>query len=316
MKNLAKSRRSKVLGITLVTMLFAAAVMPLAGAAKGGVGGKDTAPGQIRKTTTTTVPSLKFAKLSDSNDSAFHFCGILTDTRVACWGNNFYGQTGNPNTGYVNYPISATDLANCDPTVYVCTETTVTEDAVTALPYIIPNISGATQVAVSRSATCIVANTNLYCVGQKYTSLYAGPEMWSPVVQQIPLTGVTRVTLWSNSACAETTSGNYCWGYNFWNTFAPDQFAAGTYILPTPTPITVGIDQVMPPKSNFDCSIVSGSAYCKGDNDYGEIGNGTITQDYTHYNYIDPAQQVVGISGVTQISETPITRCEIGRAHV
>ena len=52
MKNLAKSRRSKVLGITLVTMLFAAAVMPLAGAAKGGVGGKDTAPGQIRKTTT------------------------------------------------------------------------------------------------------------------------------------------------------------------------------------------------------------------------------------------------------------------------
>ena len=53
-------------------------------------------------------------------------------------------------------------------------------------------------------------------------------------------------------------------------------------------------------------------------NDYGEIGNGTITEDYTHYNYVDPAQQVVGISGVTQISETPITRCALqsdGKAY-
>jgi alpha-tubulin suppressor-like RCC1 family protein len=318
MKYLAKSRNSRAFGLAILLLLVVAWAMPVAGAVKGGVGGKDNAPGQIRKTTTTTVPTLKFTKLSDSNDSAFHFCGILSDTRVACWGNNFYGQTSNPVTGYIDYPISATDLANCDPTVYVCTQTTVTEDSVVPLPYIVPNITGATQVAVSRSATCIIANSNLYCVGQKDISLYSGTGNWSPVVQQIPLTGVTRVTLGAFAACAETTSGNYCWGYYYWNTAAPDQFPVGTYSLPTPTLVSVGIDQIIPPATNVDCSISSGLAYCKGSKDYGQIGDGTITEDYRYDTYDSTPRQVLNVSGVTQIAETPIIRCALqsdGKAY-
>lgn len=306
--------KTKLLIAIMFFSLFTVSSFDLATAAPKVGTGKENAPGQSKKVTTTTVPpALKFKNIATPNR---HNCGVLTDGRVACWGDNFYGQVGTLPAEYVNYPISAADIASCDATVYNCSVTVVTEDAVVLKPFIIPGLSNVDRVEVSLRMSCALTGGQIYCWGDnKLGELANGTTdgLVNTTPSLIPLTGVTDFRLKQASGCAQTSDGVYCWGYNYWSIITNGAFNPGTYVLTTPTKTNLTLDQVMPLDQNL-CNIQSGVIYCYGDNDYGQSGNGTINENYNYSSYTTIPTAVSNITDAILVRDGNITRCAVTAA--
>jgi alpha-tubulin suppressor-like RCC1 family protein/murein DD-endopeptidase MepM/ murein hydrolase activator NlpD len=190
-----------------------------------------------------------------------HTCALTSSGGVKCWGNNSWGQLGDSTYSPRTTPADVTGLT-----------------------------SGVTGIATKDIHTCAVtAGGGVKCWGYKfYGQLGDGTSVWdgnSPIGKSTPVdviglgTTATKVTTGSYHTCALTGAGGVkCWGYS-------DRLGIGTvanFVTPTPVDVTGLTNSVMAVTAGLDHTCVlldyGGLAVgvkCWGENDYGQLGDGT-----------------------------------------
>ena len=193
-----------------------------------------------------------------------HTCALLSDGTAACWGYNPNGELGDGTTNESNTPIVVTGGALAGKTV--------------------------TNITAGQYHTCAVLSDGTATCGGDNGSGQLGngtTNSTTPVaVTSGALTGktVTNITAGGGHTCAVTSYGTAaCWGQNdqgqladgtTTNSTTPVAITSGALTGKTVTNITAG-DYHM-------CAILSnGTAACWGNNNYGQLGNGTTTNSTT-----------------------------------
>ncbi|MFM7678398.1 MAG: RCC1-like domain-containing protein, partial [Roseiflexaceae bacterium] len=184
-------------------------------------------------------------------------CALNTVGAAYCWGGDNYGGLGNGTTGSVStIPVAVTMPAG------------VSFSSLTAGHY------HTCALTTTGTAYCWGYNNN----GQLGNDTYTDSSV--PVAVSMPA-GVTftAISAGQSHTCALTTTGTaYCWGLNIYG-----QLGKGDSNLGSKTPAAV----TMPAGVSFTsltvgdmhtCALNSaGTAYCWGTNQYGQLGNGTNT---------------------------------------
>ncbi|HWU20135.1 MAG TPA: cutinase family protein [Nocardioides sp.] len=174
-------------------------------------------------------------------------CETRSDLTAWCWGRNDLGQFGTGTTGGSGSPVQV-------------------------------KTTGWTQLSTSGSTTCgIKRNGGLYCWGLNNYGQTGRPiskAVLSP--QRIGTVADWRQVAvgWSHACAVRATGQLYCWGQNL-----RGQLGLGTTGAPHTTPTLVGIGRSwvsVTAAGWHTCGIRrNGSAWCWGDNTFGELGNGT-----------------------------------------
>jgi alpha-tubulin suppressor-like RCC1 family protein len=194
----------------------------------------------------------------------YHICGIASDDKAYCWGYNGYGQLGDGGTGDRYNPMPV---------------------AQGAMP------SGATFKSLTAGSwhTCgIASDDKAYCWGYNpYAQLGDGGTsnryMPTAVAQGAMPSGAMVKSLsagYYHTCSIASDDKAYCWGLNN-NGHVGDGTTSGRS---TPTAVAQG---AMPSGATVKsvtagmyntCGIASDDkAYCWGNNDYGQIGDGTTS---------------------------------------
>ncbi len=212
----------------------------------------------------------------------FHSCAVLNDGTVRCWGNNEDGQLGDGTT----------------------------EDALT--PVAVSGLTGVSSVSLGTSSSCALTDGGaVFCWGSNVEGQLGDDRacgMRCPLPQQVSgfESGVAQVDVGGLHACALTGLGAVlCWGFNF-----DGQVGDGTEdnirIVPTQVfGLEGGVDAVSVGGRfrGHACALLnSGTLRCWGDNDVGQVGDGT-TEDR-----IAPVV-VPELEGVTHIAAGDAQMC-------
>jgi alpha-tubulin suppressor-like RCC1 family protein len=254
---------------------------------------------------------------ADTDPLAVNTCVVTPTGGASCFGLNTYGQGGNGNmlSECAPSPVLASGFAHVSTgqghTCSLMLDGTLrcfgqnasgqlgigsTTDADT--PQTVPGIASATQISAGWSHTCALAGGVLRCWGDNtYGQIGDGTttNRLSPVV--IPAAGALTYTFVSAGAmntCAVRSDGTVvCWGDNSrvqCGANAPANMAASPIAVPnitTAKAVAVGYDHV--------CALLTGGTVeCWGDNDDGELGDGTMGSEGVPV-------QAMGLAGVTRL---------------
>jgi alpha-tubulin suppressor-like RCC1 family protein len=198
-----------------------------------------------------------------------HTCALTGSADVRCWGGNWLGQLGDGTTSdrYVPVPVvGLSDVANIAPGWY--------------------HTCAATR---SGGALCWGYNAAGQ-LGDGTTQTRLTPEGVSGLS-----TGVAAVATGFYHSCAVMRSGGVkCWGYNNYG-----ELGDGTGIdshVPVDVVGVSGASAVATGSfSHHVCALTGGHVKCWGENDSGQLGDGTWTRRLTPV-------QVPGLSGVTGLA--------------
>ncbi|MBC7710727.1 MAG: Ig-like domain repeat protein [Rhizobacter sp.] len=187
-------------------------------------------------------------------------CAVLTTGGVQCWGDNSFGQLGDGTYTNRSTPVAVVGLS-----------------------------SPVTQVAVAGYHTCALMNSGaVKCWGGNFWGQFGqGNTSSSPTaVDTLPLgAGATKLSVGFGHTCAVLGGGAVkYWGYN-----ALGQLADGTMINQsspvTPAGLSAGVQSISA-GNFFTCAFMSaGSIKCWGDNQAGQMGNGTVGYETTATRY-------------------------------
>lgn len=209
-----------------------------------------------------------------------HTCAVLSNGRVECWGANLFGQLGNS-----NLPIGS------------------------STPVLVSNIFNAAGVAAGANHTCSnLTDGRVLCWGDD-SSGQAG-VFWTGIIgffittvsapsTAVSITNVSSVSAGSAHTCATLSNGTVeCWGDN-----SAGQLGNGTIIGFTPPGGLAGPPNttIIPVFANgissatmadvgffFSCARVSsGNLLCWGNNNSGQLGNGTTISTTIPANVIN-----------------------------
>lgn len=152
----------------------------------------------------------------------------------------------------------------------------------------IDNQYNVTSVAAGREHGCSLANGTVYCWGQNTygelgtTAVATGTQSQTPVrtdnvIGTTSGYAATKLSAGKNHNCAIVNGRIFCWGANSTGQIGTND--TGDKPVPiTPsgfvghkgaTDVSAGL--------NHSCGIVNGTAYCWGDNTYGQLGRGTAS---------------------------------------
>lgn len=208
--------------------------------------------------------------------NGLHSCGIKEDNVAMCWGFNAERQLG---TGSLERFIAVPDSVR--PVIAFRTDPTVVPPApdpdfpLPIGPFIAAGYAHTCAISVAGPTYCWGLNENGQLgTGNRISS--SAPAVVSSGVQFV------RITSGQSHTCGLTAAGAaYCWGDN---TFG--QIGDGTKSTPgsdnndrlVPTPVAGGlIFAYLKAGELHTCGVTTtGVAYCWGDNEYGQIGNGDI----------------------------------------
>ena len=147
------------------------------------------------------------------------------------------------------------------------------------------------QITIGSNHTCAVTNSGLiYCWGYNYFG-QLGDGTTQDRLRPVPVQGgalrFRRVTAGSYHTCAEATDGKaYCWGNNTWGQLGIGATSGASRL--TPAAVAGGRTfSWIQAGTQHTCGVAGGSAYCWGDNQFGQLG--------------DP-----GSSGFTRTSPVPV----------
>ena len=215
--------------------------------------------------------------------SGLHSCAINLDGYVYCWGWNQYGQLGDGTKINRNTPVQVLNQS----------ETAV-------------------KISTGETHTCIITDLgSVKCWGSNSNGTIGD----GTTIDQVSPTQVTSLTEGVQSlvsgmlhSCALTSSGGVkCWGANTYG-----QLGDGTtQTRLTPVDViglTSGVVAISA-KAYETCAVTdSGALKCWGNNNYGQLGDGTIIDKLTPVN-------VAGLtSGVSSVSVGKFHACALTNA--
>jgi len=226
----------------------------------------------------------------------FHYCAVLDDHTVRCWGNNQKGQLGNGVTVDSAVPVSVIGLgqvlaisAGSDHTCAVVGGSVYcwggnsdgqlgnggTTDALT--PGLVSGLSGVTALASSLWNTCALTEAGaVFCWGAGFSGQLGhgtdGPSA-IPTAGSGLTSGVTAIAGGYDHFCAVKKEGMLCWGAN-----NGVQLGSGSTSdhenLPEPVTGLEANVNGMGLGSDMSCAIASGRAKCWGNNTSDGLGLG------------------------------------------
>jgi alpha-tubulin suppressor-like RCC1 family protein len=184
-----------------------------------------------------------------------HTCVVTQNGAAVCWGNNLYGQLGDGTNTYRNTPVRVFGLS-----------------------------SGVRDIAAGNGHTCAVTNSGaITCWGNNlYGQLGDGRGSYrnTPVDVSGLSYGVTAIAAGADRTCAITKSGAVkSWGSsdNVHLKYEPGRDRSSPGDIP-------GLDSrvvAIAPGRAHTCALTdSGAVKCWGDNDSGQLGDGTTKNRY------------------------------------
>lgn len=219
-----------------------------------------------------------------------HTCAIAQG-EVYCWGLNNVGQLGR-DPGVIGFSRS---------------------------PLKVPGISGASDLTVGFDHNCVIAGGRAICWGSDWLGklgIRTGCATWTPSpirehYSNLPLTGVTKISLGWSEGCAIVAGAAYCWGSNIggqlglvrpqgpaaWVKGSMADYALtydgyadgdgrGAYLVPT---LASGVLDISAGEGRVCAIITGGKLVCWGSDSYtGGIANacgiGTYSLGYNPFN--------------------------------
>ncbi|HUL97470.1 MAG TPA: hypothetical protein VLT89_15770 [Usitatibacter sp.] len=204
----------------------------------------------LQRPVPTAIPSLS-GGVTAITAGSFHACAVTAAGAVACWGHNGQGQLGNGTAVESSVPAPVTGLA-----------------------------SGVKAIAAGDSFTCALTYAGaVLCWGDGYQGQLGNGSSGEVSLVPVPVSGlssgVVAIAAGGFHACALTSAGAMlCWGSNDYGQLGNGTTAQSTTPVPVAglsssvTGITAG--------TYHTCAVnSSGTVYCWGDNDFGQLGNGT-----------------------------------------
>jgi alpha-tubulin suppressor-like RCC1 family protein len=208
-------------------------------------------------------------------------CALLADSTVECWGLNQYGQLGNGTAIHnSNVPVAVVNPSGSGV------------------------LSGVIAIAAGAMHTCaILAGGAVDCWGWDYAGQLGNGQMTTDSLTPVPvegllgsgvLSGAIAIAAGGDHTCALLSDGTVaCWGHNLdgdlgngttndSSTPVAVESLLGSGVLSNATAIAAGGDHT--------CVLLAGgSVDCLGNNDHGQLGNGTTTD----------SSLPVAVSGIT-----------------
>lgn len=233
-------------------------------------------------------------------------CALVTYT-VYCWGYNAYGQLGDGR--YIGSPNDIELSSSIDSLVPV---KVTRASGVMAGKQIV-------KIFSAQHHSCALSSDGLmYCWGYNANGqLGTGGTTDSSVPVQVggALAGLTITDIGgtNNASCAIAGGKIYCWGVNAngvtgrsttsGSTLTPTLVTASNTATTLATNYTATKLSTSGSRSKTMCAIVSGKAYCWGDNNNGSIGNGTTSTSVTVPTKVTEAAGLLSGKTVTAISQ-------------
>ncbi len=232
----------------------------------------------------------------------YHTCALTTAGSMLCWGDNRVGQLGNTPSDYAVFaPASVSGLPAAVASISVgrkhtCAVTTAgatlcwggNDDgqvgsgtaSATPAPTQVSGLPGPiAAIATGELHSCALATSGaVFCWGgNRRLQLGTGRDMVSSV--PVPVTGrstgIATIATGGGHSCAVTTGGGVlCWGDNDFG-----ELGDGTRTSSS-SPVSVtglpGPIRQVAAGSHHTCAVtLAGAAYCWGNNNAGQLGNGT-----------------------------------------
>lgn len=223
-----------------------------------------------------------------------HTCATA-DGNAYCWGNGSNGRLGRGSTTTASTPVAV-----------------VTSGV----------LSGRTVTAISAgtSHSCAVADGLAFCwglgtngrLGNASTSgNYTSPVAVSTATGLADRT-VTSVSAGNTHTCAVVDGTAYCWGSPTYGRLGNGATSGdvGEPVTVTATMLTAGSVTAINAGSTHTCAISDGTAYCWGYNNYGQLGDNTVTRRTTPVPVSTAG--VLGGRSVTSISAGASVSCVVG----
>jgi len=217
------------------------------------------------------------ASVSSGN---LHTCAVTNSGGVKCWGSNYYSQLGDGSDISRYTPVDVVGLT-----------------------------SGVASVSSGNLHTCaLTSSEGVKCWGNNdYGQLGDGTTTDSNIpVDVVGLTsGIASVSSGVDHTCAVTNSGGVkCWGSNFIGKLG-DGTSTDSYMPVDVVELTSGVDSVSSGNRHTCAVTTSGGVKCWGNNDYGQLGDGTTTNSYIPVD-------VVGLtSGIASVSSGVDHTCAV-----
>ena len=179
--------------------------------------------------------------------------------------------------------------------------------AMTQQAVALPSLLGVQQMATGSYHTCAIVNGGAQCWGQNDAGQLGDRTLIDrvgPVAVSGLQSGVTALSAGQYHTCAIVDGGAQCWGANNIGQLGNSATGFNVSMPVHVNGLNSGVTAIAA-GNQFTCAIVNGGVQCWGDNQYGELGNGTTT-------YSDTPVAVLGLeSGVTAIAAGYLQACAI-----
>ncbi len=230
-----------------------------------------------------------------------HSCALRADGSVSCWGLNTSGQLGDGTTTQSLTPVTVQGITN------------------------------AIAVTTGRNHSCaLLADHTVSCWGLEASGQLGNGSVGDPLGDQfsttpVAVTGISdaiAISAGGNFTCAVLQGGTVsCWGADGFGQLGDQPVHSETdvdYPMNYHSSVPVGVAGVggavaLSAGSDHACAVLaSGSIYCWGDNEYGELGDGS-----TLHSILGPftLHQVVGITDAIAVSTGDSHTCALHQDH-